>query len=193
MNVWFIRSNGETLHNEPGTKPFVAGGLPRFPDRKFNYRLECLEGGFARVGWPAAGDLRVSGWRTRGRDAYGMAFTSRYIGYLEGFLTIRAGDIVLMPADRVKYDVHIGVVGKPEGDAPFSTPYFYCYDATRGDVFENAHRIPVSWARNPSGAWASIGEPGLGGLWLQGFGRVDSAKADVVRQAAGLGVIQGRQ
>jgi len=191
LNVWFIRSNGETLHNNPGTKLFVPGEPPRFPNRKFNYRLECLEGGFARVGWPAAGDLRIPGWRTRGRDAYGMEFTSRYIGYLEGFLAIRAGDIVLIPADRSKYDVHVGVVGTSIDEGRFSCPYFYRYEATRGDVFENAHRMPVSWARKSSGEWTSVNVSGLGGLWLQGFARLESTRSDVARQAAELGLLKG--
>lgn len=187
MNVWFIRSNGETAHNKPGSKLFVAGELPRFPEQKFNYRLECLQGGFARVGWPAVGDLRIAGWRTRGRDAYGTAFSSRYIGYLEGFSAIRPRDIVLMPSERSKYDVHIGAVCKPT-DSSSHTPYFYQYQAARGDRFENAHRIPVAWARTPSGEWTSINVEGLGGLWLKGFARVDSAKDEVLRHAAEAGI-----
>ncbi len=65
MHVWFIRCNGETAHNEPGTPRFVPGEPPQFPERAFNYRDECLCKGFARVGWPAAGDLRHADWRAR--------------------------------------------------------------------------------------------------------------------------------
>ena len=50
MHVWFIRCNGETAHNEPGTPRFVPGEPPQFPKREFNYRDECLCKGFARVG-----------------------------------------------------------------------------------------------------------------------------------------------
>lgn len=183
MNVWFIRSNGNTLHNHPGTKIYVPGEPPQFPNRDFNFRLDCLEGGFARVGWPAAGDLRIAGWRTRGRDAYGAAFTSLYMGYLEGFLTIRPGDIVLTPSDVSRYDVHVGMVSKAT-DTSSLTPYFYRFEPGSGDRFENAHRVPVAWARKPSGEWTSIMVEGLGGLWLRGFARVETAKTDVLRQAA---------
>lgn len=110
MNAWFLRANGETAHNVPGSKHFVRGEPPTFPRREFNYRTECLEGGFARVGWPATGDLRAENWREVAARAYGDVMPARWVRNLERFANIRVGDIVVMPADREPYDVHLGVV-----------------------------------------------------------------------------------
>jgi hypothetical protein len=54
MSIWFIRCNGETAHNQPGTSRHVPGEPPRWPAREFNYHDKCLEDGFARYGLPAA-------------------------------------------------------------------------------------------------------------------------------------------
>jgi hypothetical protein len=70
MAVWFARSNGDTLHNEPGSPRFVPGEEPTFPNKTFDYREECLRDGFIRVGWPAAGSLMESDWRDRAAAAY---------------------------------------------------------------------------------------------------------------------------
>lgn len=93
-----------------------------------------------------------------------------------------------MPADRSKYDVHVGIVCERDSPPP-TAPYFYQYEPGLGDRFENAHRISVDWARKPSGEWTSIRVEGLGGLWLQGFARVDSARGEVLRQVAELGIL----
>jgi hypothetical protein len=53
MNIWFVRCNGETAHNQPVTGRYVPGEPPRWPAREFNYHDKCLEDGFARS--PAAG------------------------------------------------------------------------------------------------------------------------------------------
>jgi hypothetical protein len=70
MAVWFARSNGDTLHNEPGSPRFMPGEEPTFPNKTFDYREECLRDGFIRVGWPAAGSLMESDWRDRAAAAY---------------------------------------------------------------------------------------------------------------------------
>ena len=66
MNIWFVRSNGNTGHNNPADDNYVPGEPPIFPNREFNYRLKCLDQGFARYGHPNTGDLREKiqqGWR----------------------------------------------------------------------------------------------------------------------------------
>jgi hypothetical protein len=190
MDVWFVRSNGETGHNQRGTKLYVPGEPPQFPARRFNYRRECLTGGFVRIGWPASGDLRELGWRTRAQDAYG-GLSSLHVGYLEQFAGIRTGDLVVIPADREKYDVHMGIVqrnsNQPVG-MPGWAPYFYYYDVPAGDWYENAHRIPVQWQGTSASAPSIVAIPGLGGLWLKAFGRVESARDDVVDIAKRAGI-----
>lgn len=183
MDIWFVRSNGETAHNQPGTTLYVQGEPPNYPERRYNYRETCLEGGFARIGWPAAGDLRQLGWRTRAREAYGPGLSSQHMGYLECFAGIRVGDVVLIPADEGKYMVHVGRVeanaSQPLGRAGWG-PYFYQFDISNGDWFEVAHRVPVAWYRDRQGRYLSIEVPRLGGNWLKALGRVEAAKQDVI-------------
>jgi hypothetical protein len=190
MDVWFIRTNGKTGHNQPGTKLFVLGERPNYPERRFNYRLNCLEGSFVRVGWPAAGDLRAPKWRETARTAYGTSIPTHWLTNLQLFATIRVGDIIAIPADREKYDVHFGVVvhnPRHPSARPGSAPYYYHYDIASGDWYENAHRVPVHWHQS-AGRWAVLSAPDLGGLWLKGFGRVNRASYALVRAAKQAGL-----
>ncbi len=190
MNVWFVRSNGETGHNQPGTKRFIRGEPPNYPERNFNYRQECLAGGFARVGLPAAGDLRELEWRTKACEAYGLDSSSHQLTNLERFAAIRVGDLVAMPAAREKHDVHFGVVVpnqvNPTASAG-SAPYYYHYNIAAGDWFENAHRVPVQWHRDSSGDWAVLSVPELGGIWRKSFGRIERARDALIEAALGAG------
>lgn len=189
MDVWFVRSNGETGHNQPGTKLYVPGEPPNFPARVFNHRLDCLAGGFARIGWPASGDLHELGWRVRARDAYGE-ITSRHLVYLERFANIRLGDLMVMPAEREKFDVHLGIVipnGKRPQARPRSVPYYYHYDVRAGEWYEDAHKVPVLWNRESAGGWAVVSIPHLGGLWPTAFGRVVRAKNEIIDLAKQAG------
>ena len=106
-----------------------------------------------------------------------------HMGYLEQFAGIRTGDLVLIPADREKYDVHLGIVqrnsNQPAGVSGWA-PYFYYHNVSAGDWYENAHRIPVQWQGASTGKPVIVAVPGLGGLWLKAFGRVESAKNDVI-------------
>ena len=58
-NIWFVRSNGDTVHNDPSTPDYVPDEPPEFPKVECNYRLKCLKQGFARIGWPNTGDLTL--------------------------------------------------------------------------------------------------------------------------------------
>ena len=40
MDVWFIRLNGKTGHNNPAPRLYKPGEPPEFPENSFNYRLE---------------------------------------------------------------------------------------------------------------------------------------------------------
>lgn len=171
MDVWFIRANGTTGHNEPGTRLYIQGEPPTFPERDFDYSNKCLAGGFIRIGWPAAGDLRKPGWRDRALEVYGDSAQEHHLTYLQAFLCMEFGDLVLTPAGSEKGVVYIGrVVG----------PYYYHYDTSLGDWFENAHRVPVAWCRDGKGNWATRYIAALGGPWRRAFSRVGRGRKDAM-------------
>jgi hypothetical protein len=188
METWFVRSNGETGHNNPASKLYVRGEPPTFPERHFNYKQECIEGEFARIGWPAAGDLRRSDWRVRARNAYAPGPSELHLSYLQQFSKIRVGDLVLIPADREKFNVRLGLVQpNPCTDAAPNVeyPYYYHYDIASGDWYENAHRVPVLWLQH------LVSVPALGGLWRKAFGRVAQGRSEIVRLAKQAGLVFG--
>jgi hypothetical protein len=176
MHVWFIRCNGETAHNEPGTARYVHGEPPEFPEREFNYRDECLCKGFARVGWPAAGDLRRADWRSRALDAYGSMMKDHHAQFLDQFVRIEVGDLVLLPTYQKRCQVYLGVVvssrRKQESLRSGGLAYDYHFDISAGDWFENAHRVDVRWAKRLAGLFQVFDVPEVGGTWIRGFGEV---------------------
>ncbi len=106
MNVWFARCNGETAHNNPATGLYVPGEPPTYPDRKFEYKHECIVGGFARIGWPASGDLRASNWREAALTAY-PDILDEHLTYLDQFASIQVGDVMLIPAYRDRVQAYV--------------------------------------------------------------------------------------
>jgi hypothetical protein len=175
MNVWFVRSNGETGHNEPGTDLYIPGEPPVYPERIFDYRNLCLDGGFIRIGWSASGDIRKPGWESQVRNSY-PGIDDHTLRYLKQFSIVGKGDIILMPSGTGQYWVHLGIV-EPNGDKPL---YSYHYDTKTGDWYENAHRLPVRWLRRSSGHWMTEYLPDLGGNWFHAFGRVVKAKREAI-------------
>lgn len=193
MSVWFIRCNGGTAHNQPGTARFVPGEPPRFPGREFNYINQCLEKGFARVGWPAAGDLREPQWRARASAVYGAMLKAHHVRYLERFVRIVGGDLVLLPTSaRKRYEVHVGVVIQPKRPQPegTGTAYYYYFDIQARDWYDNAHRVDVEWAKREDGRPRSFDIPEIGGTWIRGFGEVKAGRERVVRLARDSGLLR---
>ena len=128
MNIWFIRCSGETAHNQPGTDRCVKDEPPEWPKRKFNYKEKCLEDGFARYGFPGAGDLRNPGWRTRAHSVYGSMLEPQHERYLKQSPAINRGDLVLLPTYKGRHEVHLGVVvtpAKPERAGQRGKAYDY--------------------------------------------------------------------
>lgn len=192
MSAWFIRCNGETAHNQPGTARFVPGEPPRFPDREFNYVNECLNEGFARVGWPAAGDLRELQWRARATGVYGAMMKPHHVRYLERFVLIVVGDLVLLPTSaRKRNEVHLGVVFQPRRPRlrGTGTAYYYYFDVQARDWYDNAHRVDVEWAKRADGRPRSFDVPEIGGTWIRGFGEVKAGRERVVRLARDSGLL----
>jgi hypothetical protein len=195
MSVWFVRSNGETLHNQPDSPRFVPREPPIFPERTFDHRDLCLRDGFVRVGWPAVGDLRLPGWHERALNMYVPYWDSRYQRYLEQFGRILTGDTVLLPSGLGQYSVHIGVVVLRDVGTrrirtvrPRLPAYSYHHDVGRGDWFENAHRVDVLWDADVAGVPGVHHVPGLGGLWRRAFGAVGAGANDVKALARTLGL-----
>lgn len=196
MRTWFTRTNGETAHNRSGTPLYVPGEPPNYPDRHFNHTHACIDGGFARIGWPATGDLRDVGWRERAQRAYGSMMRPLYIGYLEHFVSIRVGDVIVIPAYREKHDVYVGKViprRRAEPNRPAPAPgwsaYYYHYNIAAGDWYENAHRVDVQWGRTSTGSMTVLHLPELGGLWRKSFGPIEMGHERLLVLAARAGVL----
>lgn len=193
MTIWFIRCNGETAHNQPGTPRYVPGEEPTFPGREFNYRAECLQGGFARVGWPGAGDLRAPDWRSRAFNVYGSVMKRHHIRFLEEFVQIIPGDLVLLPTYQKRYETHLGVVIPPRRatitGGRFQTPYYYYFDIPSRNWYENAHRVDVEWAKRADGMAWSFTIPEIGGTWMRGFGEVKTGAQRIIGLARNSGLI----
>ena len=193
MSSWFIRSNGETAHNEPGTSLHMDGEPPAFPARKFNYRKECLDKGFARVGWPGTGDLREPTWRSQARQTYGSMMKRHHVRYLQQFVHILPGDLVLLPTDGRCYQVHLGVVvppRRPELARAGIPAYYYYFDIPGRNWYENAHRVDVDWAKGADGAHGEFNIPGIGGTWRRGFGQVTAGEPLVIQMATAAGLLR---
>jgi hypothetical protein len=159
MDVWFVRVNGDTSHNEPGTPNYVPGEPPQYPKKDFNYYKECLQDGFARIGWPNSGPLRP-GFESKRLAVNGYSLekleedprrNTRIREYLEQFASIRPGDIILIPAYTVPHDIYLGVVVKRDHQAgeesldPRLHAYYYFHDIPNKAWYENAHRVDVRW------------------------------------------------
>jgi hypothetical protein len=197
MDIWFIRCNGDTAHNDPATTRYIPGEPPAVPRRSFNYLHECLSGGFARVGWPGTSDLRHPGWRDLWRQTYAEIVNpdehDKFVGYLEQFVRIPPGDLVLLPikpSPRNTYNVHLGVVVSPRGLASSAVPrgvgssaYYYFHDILAGHWYENAHRIDVNWHPEIH----NIGH--LGGVWRWGFRPVRDGSDHIVNLARRVGLL----
>ena len=171
----------------------MNGEPPAFPDRKFNYRKECLDKSFARVGWPGTGDLREPTWQSQARQTYGSMMKRHHFGYLELFVQIRPGDLVLLPTDRRYCQVHLGIVVPPRRPklARAGTPaYYYYFDIPGLNWYENAHRVDVNWAKGADGAHGEFNIPGIGGTWRRGFGQVTAGEPLVIQMAKAAGLLR---
>jgi hypothetical protein len=186
MRTWFTRWNGDTAHNNPATHLYVRGEPPNYPETRFNYRKACLADRFARHGAPAAGDLRELGWRTRAREAYGEAVN---LTQLEQFASIRPGDLIVIPAERAHYDVHLGLVTSPRRFPTRKGAYYYHFDIAAGDWYENSHRVDVDWKRTAAGDFAVLGLPSLGGLWRRAFGPILQGHEELLLAATRAGLL----
>jgi hypothetical protein len=190
MNIWFVRSNGESAHNNPAEPAHFIPGEPE--GETFDYREKCLQEGFARIGWPNTGDLRKPGQGRLAPDSYTLeTLPPDCRRYLEGFQSIRAGDLILIPAATGRYTVHLGLVirrdaatGKEAAWQAGRPAYHFHLPSppSEKDPYECAHRVDVRWQRI-NGEFAEHRFADLGGIWLRPFGKVVKAR-DAVLAAA---------
>lgn len=196
MAVYFVRTNGNTAHNEPETPGFVAGEPPVFETdgNHFNYRTKCLREGFVRIGWPNTGDLRNPGTGALAREEF--SYESGFENYHRDFLGIRTGDHILIPAGEEKGWVHLGsvVLRDPQDrrriltTQPCLFAYYYFHDIPRGEWYECAHRIDVLWARETDGSPLAREIEGVIGRWRYPISRIDQAQNSVLEIARSVGL-----
>jgi hypothetical protein len=185
-NYFFVRANGQTVHNDPARPGcFVADEPPAFPRTDFDHVQYCLGYDVVRIGWPGVGDLRLATEVPDFSPCYGR-LPQRTREHLLAFRSIPVGAGVLMPDKQ-----RPGVVYAGDATLPYS--YFHQPPA---HPFECAHRLGVRWDRDPVTGLpadyraADLGMSSRGGWWLWPFhhlapGRHDEliARIDGVRRA----------
>jgi len=188
---YFVRANGETLHNNPRrTEAFVAGEPPEYPQTYFNGLSFCFRENIVRIGWPDTGDLRTRDRKGALARAYSLQTVPEHVkGYLETFRSIRPGSVVLVPNKDATGDIYIAQV---------TSGYDY-YHSVPTHPYEHAHRVGVRWDRDqrnqPIIYHASLlGIPIRGGFWTRAFAVIDRnanaqeiiGRIEAARQNAGV-------
>ena len=196
-NIWFVRSNGEAAHNNPNDDAYVPGEPPIYPLRQFNYTQKCLNDGFARYGWPNTGDRTVENPIRLAPLSYSYEnLETRYKTYLNKFCSIKAGDLILIPAEGYnRGDVHLGIVLTVDGKKipPYVEPrpnaYYYYHDIAKGDWYECAHRVKVLWAKTMSEEYSVFHINATEGfIWIVALSQVKDPDGEIyhLAQKAGL-------
>jgi hypothetical protein len=163
---YFIRVNGETAHNNPNEPAsYVKGEPPTYPQREFSYLPLCLKDNFVRIGWPDTGDLRCSPKTGALARVYSINDVPLHVReYLETFVRIQLGSVVLVPDKKRSGDVYVAEV---------TEPYDYVHDPPRL-LYECAHRLGVRWDRDRFGQpicyrASDLGISNRGGFWMRAF------------------------
>ena len=206
MKFWFTASRGKTCHNQPSSPNYVKGEPPLYPKNEINYRIKCLNEGFARIGYPNTGNLDLNEFGHGRLAPNGYTFTdvdtisksSLTKGQLRKFSTIKAGDIIMMPADKERFQIHFGMVLKkdkmpvmPDADHR-PNAYYYYYDLAQGDYYECAHRVNVRWAKDGNGRFDVFFIPEIKGTWIKAFGQFDKARYRILQMATEAGFFDVR-
>jgi len=197
MNIWFVRSNGETAHNNPHDLGYVPNEPPIHPLKEFNYTQKCLEEGFARYGWPNTGDRRVKDPKRLAPLSYSFNdLETRYKTYLTKFCSIKAGDLILIPADaQNRGDVHLGIALTTDRKKilPYIEPrpnaYYYYHDIAKGNWYECAHRVNVSWAQSEDREFSIFHVNATEDIvWILAFSQVNDEDGEIYQMAHKAGL-----
>lgn len=163
---YFVRVNGNTLHNNPNEPDYyVQGEPPLYPNTYFDALAYCLQNNIIRIGWPDTGDLSAptkTGALARG---YSLTTLKPYIQeYLRTFASIPEKSVVLMPDKDNSGDIYLGQVTKT---------YHYFHNIPIAP-YEHSHRLGVRWLRKEDGQpicfqARDLNIPTKGGFWLRAF------------------------
>ena len=163
---FFVRVNGDTLHNDPNVpEGYVPGEPPLYPTTFFNYCDYCLENGIVRIGWPDTGDLTQPSKTGALSSLYRLDTINAYEReYLRGFLDLPVGSVILMPDKAHPGDFYMGEVVEP---------YHYFHDIPVSP-YECAHRLGVQWDKTATGGFRAYHADALGinrqsGFWRRAF------------------------
>jgi len=118
-----------------------------------------------------------------------------HVRFLEQFVSVALGDLVLLPTYQKRYQVYLGIVVRPRrlGNADRTqntVAYYYHFDLAGGDWYDNAHRVDVDWAKPQAGMFSTFDIPEVGGTWIRGFGQVQSGVHRIVRLAESAGLLR---
>ena len=163
---YFVRVNGNTVHNNPHEPDlYIAGEPPIYPNTYFNAVGYCLNNNIIRIGWPATGDLSLAR-RISDLDApYTQEdFTPNHKKYLWSFAHISEKSVILMPDKDRSGDIYLGQVTKK----------YYYFHNTPLAPYEHSHRLGVKWLREENGDPICFQARDLniatkGGFWLRAF------------------------
>jgi hypothetical protein len=116
-----------------------------------------------------------------------------HVRFLEQFVPISIGDLVLLPAYQKRYQAYLGIVIAPRrqsgGAATNACAYYYHFDIASGDWFDNAHRVDVKWAKPSAGLFQVFHVPEVGGTWIRGFGEVKAGTKRILSLAQRAGLV----
>lgn len=169
---YFIRVNGQTIHDNPLNKDCFVSEEPKEFKRSgySNYLSYCLEHNFVRFGWPDVGDLRTRdriGAKSNCYDWNNTEIIKPYIRkYLTKFCQIQMGSIVLVPDRDNSGEIYIGQVIET-----------YWYE-TEGP-YECAHRVGVRWDSDQNNQPVFYMNDSLGiskgGWWRKAFYEINNS------------------
>jgi len=101
--------------------------------------------------------------------------------YLREFVTIKAGDFILIPADDGQSVVHLGIVLdiNKKKILPYIEPrpdaYYFYFNIENHDWYECAHRVNVQWAINEFGEFATQNIKSLKfNIWRKAFSKLSN-------------------
>lgn len=197
MNIWFVRSNGETAHNNPNDNGYIPNEPPVYPKKQFDYTQKCLTDGFVRYGWPNTGDLRETNPNRLAPLSYSYNdLDIRYQTYLKKFVSIKAGDLVLIPTEgENRGDVHLGIALTIDRNKvlPYIEPrpnaYYYYHNISKGDWYECAHRVNVSWAKTEENDFDVFHINAVQTIvWILAFSQVKDSDGTIFRTAKKAGL-----
>jgi hypothetical protein len=168
--TYFVRVNGDTLHNNPNIPSlYVLDEPPLYPYTYFNALNYCLHNNMVRIGWPDTGDLT----KPHKTGALAQGYTARdckihHQDYLRTFANISVGSTIVMPDKDHSGDVYLGRV---------TQPYHYFHDVPVAP-YEYAHRLGVEWLRDKNNQPIrflahELGMATKGGFWLRAFAVLD--------------------